>query len=157
MHTLARGLATLALIVGPTSIGMAQTTKTVPTPAKPGATTTTERKTSQAVVGEAKASGFRTLTGTIGEITPGAKTLSLVLPEAGAKGARASQTWSLATGKQTLLMRAGKNGQYTTIEFDALAKGETVQAVAELETDAEKMHRTWWLIAYPTGTTPPTP
>ncbi|WP_435017309.1 hypothetical protein TA3x_004915 [Tundrisphaera sp. TA3] len=157
MHILARGLATLALIVGPASIGMAQATKTVPPPAGPRPTTTKERVTKTVEVGEAKSGGFRTLTGTIGEITPGAKTLSLVLPEAGAKGARAAQTWGLATGKQTLLMKAGKNGQFTTIDFDGLAKGETIQAVAELETDAGKMHRTWWLIVYPAGTTPPSP
>ena len=153
MRHLARGLAMLAFLAGPASIAAAQATKPAPTPTKPAAKA---EKAEAKPSAEMKSSGgFRTLTGTIGEIQAGGKTLTVELPEAGAKGARAAQTWTLATGKQTLMLRAGKNGQYSTIEFDGLAKGETVQAVAELEADADKSHRAWWLIAYPAGTTPP--
>ena len=140
MRTLAQRLATLALIAAVPSIGLAQATKAVATPSKGKA--------------EAPAS-FRTLTGTIGEVEAGHQRLTLVLPEAGPKGARAAQSWTLGLGKQTLLLRANKNGQYSTIDFNDLAKGETIQVVADLEADADKAHRAWWLISYPSGTTPP--
>lgn len=154
MRTLALGLLTLSLAAGPAAPGRAQAPKTAPTPVRPA----DKEKAKEKEKAEEKAmapGGFRTLNGTIGEVSGGGKSLKVTLPEAGAKGARAAQTWDLSLGKQTLVLRAGKNGQYSTIEMGDLAKGETIQAVAELAADGEGAHRTWWLITLPAGTTPP--
>jgi hypothetical protein len=148
MRHLARGLAVLGLMGLAGGIGMAQATKT----AAPAPKAAVKGKS------EAKAevpAGYRTLTGTIAEINAGDQKLKVELPEAGAKGARAAQGWMLGLGKQTLLLRAGKNGQFSMINFDELAKGQTIQAAVDLEGDADKSHRAWWMITYPAGTTPP--
>ena len=155
MRSLAQGLVVCSLIAGFSTVASAQATKTVPPPAKPATKPDTKTTPKMEPKTEGKTpAGFRTLTGTIADIQAGGQLLTLQLPEAGTKGARAAQNWTLGLGKQTLVLRAGKNGQFSTIEMDALTKGETVQVVAELEADAEKTHRAWWLIAYPAGTTP---
>lgn len=142
-------LLTLGFASATTAVAQAPKTAPIPTPAKPSEKAKEKEEPKSMGPG-----GYRTLVGTIGEISGGGKSITLVLPEAGTKGARAAQNWNLSLGKQTLMLRANKNGQYSTIEADALAKGETVQVVAELDTDAEKAHRAWWLISLPAGTTP---
>ena len=62
----------------------------------------------------------------------------------------------MSLGNQTLLLRAGKNNQFATIELADLKEGDTVQAVVTLQANpTEHTHLAWWLILYPTGTTPP--
>jgi hypothetical protein len=84
-----------------------------------------------------------------------------IAPEAAAKprakGKEASgQSWLLSLGRQTLLLRAGKNNQFATIEFAELKKGDSVQAVVSLQADpTDRSHTAWWLVVYPAGTTPP--
>lgn len=106
--------------------------------------------------GSAKPSGpsYRTLTAKVAEARKADATLTLSVADADAKAKQAS--WVVSVGRQTLLLRAGRNGQYATIEFDELKKGDTVQAIVALEADpADRSHAAWWLVQYPPGMTPP--
>jgi len=108
---------------------------------------------------------YRTLTGKVIDLNAGDQMVTLdVALEAEAKPkpkkAKAKegsgQSWVLSVGRQTLLLRAGKNNQLATIEFGELQKGDNVQAVASLQAESsDRSHTAWWLIVYPTGTTPP--
>jgi hypothetical protein len=104
----------------------------------------------------------RTLTGTVSDLGAGDKTVTIeIVSEAAAKAkakakSSAGPKWILSVGNQTLLLRAGKNGQFSTIEFGDLQKGDTAQAVVSLQADAsDRSHTAWWLVVYPAGTTPP--
>lgn len=114
-----------------------------------------------AIVESAPPASYRTLTGKVGDIKPADRTLTIeVNPapgEAKPKAKASVQSWLLSVGRQTLLLRAGRNDQYTTIGLADLKVGDTVQAVATLRADpADRSHIAWWLVVYPTGTTPPT-
>ena len=100
---------------------------------------------------------YRTLTGKVEDLKAGERMLTIgVEASRSGPGVARAQSWILAVGNQTLLLRAGKNGQYSTIEFADLKNGEMVQAVAALEADpTDKSHNAWWLVHYPTGTKPP--
>lgn len=113
-----------------------------------------------AIVESAPTASYRTLTGKVGDIKPADRTLTIeVNPapgEAKPKAKASGQSWLLSVGRQTLLLRAGRNDQYTTIGLADLKAGDTVQAVATLRADpADRSHIAWWLVVYPTGTTPP--
>lgn len=113
-----------------------------------------------AIVESAPPVSYRTLTGKVGDIKPADRTLTIeVNPapgEAKPKAKASGQSWLLSVGRQTLLLRAGRNDQYTTIGLAELKAGDTVQAVATLRADpADRSHIAWWLVVYPTGTTPP--
>lgn len=113
-----------------------------------------------AIVESAPPASYRTLTGKVGDIKPADRTLTIEVNPAPGEGkpkAKASgQSWLLSVGRQTLLLRAGRNDQYTTIGLADLKAGDTVQAVATLRADpADRSHIAWWLVVYPTGTTPP--
>lgn len=109
----------------------------------------------QAPKTSAKAAGaasHRTLTGKLGAVKEGGQSLTMDVAEGAAK------SWTLGVGKQTLLLTANKNGQYSRIEAGDLKKGDTAQAVVDLAADgAGGSHKAWWLIVYPNGTTPPAP
>jgi hypothetical protein len=99
---------------------------------------------------------YRTLMGKVMDVKAADQMLTVNVASTTGKAAKGGQEWVLSVGKQTLLMRAGKNGQYSMVEFGDVQKGETVQAVVELQADpTDKSHATWWLVAYPTGTMPP--
>lgn len=115
------------------------------------APTQTARKTG----GKGTAATYRTLTGKIVDLKPSDQLLTINL-EPGKTAKAKAQTWVLSVGNQTLLLRAGRNGQFASIEFGDLKKGETIQAVAALEADpSDKSHYTWWLVHYGAGTVPP--
>jgi len=99
---------------------------------------------------------YRTLTGKITDVKASDQMVTVEIPGGGAsKSSARGQSWVLSVGKQTLLLRAGRNGQFTTIELGDLHKGETVQGVVELEADpSDKSHTGWWLVVYPAGTKP---
>jgi hypothetical protein len=106
--------------------------------------------------GSARPAGpsYRTLTAKVAESKKADAMLTLSVTDQEAKAKQAS--WVVSVGKQTLLLRAGRNGQYATIDFDDLKKGDTVQAVVALEADpGDKAHTAWWLVQYPPGMTPP--
>lgn len=99
------------------------------------------------------AASYRMLTGKITEIKANDH---LVTIEAGAEGAKRTQTWVVSAGRQTLLLRAGKNNQFATIALEDLKKGDSIQTVVSLQTDpADQSHTGWWLVVYPPGTTAP--
>jgi hypothetical protein len=105
---------------------------------------------------------YRTLTGKVSDLDPGDKMVTIeAASEAVAKPKTKAkegggQSWLLSVGRQTLLLRAGKNNQFATLEFADLQKGDSVQAVASLQADSsDRSHTAWWLIVYPAGTTPP--
>ncbi len=142
MRRLMVGLAAMALTATIGGIGAAQVPKAGSKPAR------VESKAARAT----PADSHRTLTGTVETVQAAQQTLSVKLPEA---TARPASTWVVGVGKQTLLLRAGRNGQFSAIEFADLARGETVQAVVNLEADpGDRSHRAWWLVAYPAGTRP---
>ena len=107
-------------------------------------------------------SAYRTLTGKVGEIKASDQSLTIEVGSAAeakpkAKSKAPSQTWLLGVGKQTLLLRAGRNNQFATIELGDVKAGETVQAVVTLQADlSDRSHTAWWLVVYPAGVTPPT-
>jgi hypothetical protein len=136
MHRTFRWIAVVAIGAGVFTAGHAQEVKKAPR-----ATAT-----------------YRTLTGTVSEIGAGDKMVTVeIAPEAAAKAkSSGGQAWILSAGNQTLLLRAGKNGQYASIDFGDLKKGETVQSVVTLQADpTDHSHTAWWLVVYPAGTTPP--
>ncbi len=92
----------------------------------------------------------RNLTGKLGAVKDGGQVVTLEVPEGAVK------SWPLAVGKQTLIMTANKNGQFSRMEPGDLKKGETAQAMVAVTADGET-HKTWWLIVFPAGTTPPAP
>ncbi len=97
---------------------------------------------------------FRVLTGTITEVASGMATVEIGKAEAASK--KAGQEWKLAFGKPTLVLRAGKNGQYATIEVDEIKKSDVIQAVVEIKANPDdRSHAALWLVVYPSGTTPP--
>ncbi|MBX6314635.1 MAG: hypothetical protein IRY99_17230 [Isosphaeraceae bacterium] len=102
---------------------------------------------------------YRTLTGKVTEVKPVEMMVTVEIGGPAGKTAAkkaGGQSWVLSIGRQTLLLRAGRNGQLTMAEFGELKTGETVQAVADLQADPEdRSHTAWWLVIYPTGTTPP--
>ena len=105
--------------------------------------------------GKGAAASYRTLTGKIMDLKAGEQLVTINV-EAGKTSKAKGQTWILSVGNQTLLLQAGRNGQYSAMEFGDLKKGETIQAVAALEADpSDKSHNTWWLVHYGVGTTPP--
>jgi hypothetical protein len=126
---------------------------------------------------EAKKAGragasYRTLTGKVSDLNAGDQMVTLdIASEAAAKPKAkgkdkdkdkgkdkeaGGQSWVLSLGRQTLLLRAGKNNQYAAIEFGELQKGDSVQAVVSLQAESsDRSHTAWWLIVYPAGTTPP--
>lgn len=121
-----------------------------------------KKKDIGAIVESVPPASYRTLTGKVSDIKPADQTLTIeVNPTPGetkpkAKGKAASPSWLLSVGRQTLLLRAGRNNQFTTIELADVKAGDTVQAVATLPADpADRSHTAWWLVVYPTGTTPP--
>jgi hypothetical protein len=96
---------------------------------------------------------YRTLTGKVTDVKAGEQSVTVDAAE----GAKGSQAWVLSVGRQTLLLRAGRNNQYAAAELGELKKGDTVQAVANLVADpADRTHATWWLVVYPEGVKPPT-
>ena len=98
---------------------------------------------------------FRVLTGTITEVASGMATVEIGKAEPSSKKA-AGQEWKLAFGKPTLVLRAGKNGQYATIEVDEIKKSDVIQAVVEVKANPDdRSHAALWLVVYPSGTTPP--
>ena len=105
---------------------------------------------------------YRTLTGKVTELDAGEKLVTIeaaseagATPKAKAKEG-GGQTWLLSLGRQTLMLRAGKNNQFATIEPGDLQKGDTVQAVASLQAgSSDRSHTAWWLVVYPAGTSPP--
>lgn len=99
------------------------------------------------------AASYRTLTGKITDVKANEQ---LVTIEAGAEGAKRTQTWVVNAGRQTLLLRAGKNNQFAEIVVGDLKKGDVVQSVVSLQADpADQSHTGWWLVVYPPGTTAP--
>ena len=100
--------------------------------------------------------GYRTLTGKISEMDPGGRSVTVHIGNGGGKAAAKGQSWILQLGRQTLILRAGRNGQYSMIEPAELKKGDTVQSVVDLGADpADHSHRAWWVVVYPPGTSPP--
>jgi hypothetical protein len=101
---------------------------------------------------------YRTLTGKVAEIKSRDGMLTVDVGAATGKAAKkAGQAWVLSVGRQTLLMRAGRNGQFSPTELTDVKTRDMVQAVASLEADpTDRSHVTWWLVVYPEGTTPPT-
>jgi hypothetical protein len=110
---------------------------------------------------KAAATPYRTLTGKVGEIKAADQTFTIDLGASAeakpkAKGKAAGQTWLVSLGNQTLLLRSGKNNQFSTIELADLKAGDTVQAVVTLQADpTDRSHTAWWLVLYPAGTMPP--
>ena len=95
---------------------------------------------------------YRTLTGKVTDVKAGEQSVTV---EAG-EGAKRAQTWLLGIGRQTLLLRAGRNNQYSALDLSELKKGDTVQAVVNLVADpTDRSHASWWLVVYPAGVTPP--
>lgn len=100
----------------------------------------------------AASASYRTLTGKVTEVKAGEQSVTV---DASAEGAKGSQTWLLSVGRQTLLLRAGRNNQYAATELGELKKGDTVQAVVNLVADpTDRTHASWWLVVYPAGVTP---
>jgi hypothetical protein len=100
---------------------------------------------------------YRTLNGTVSEVVAADKMVKVELAAASPAKDKSSsgQAWTLSVGHQTLLLRAGKNGQLAPIDFGDLKPGETIQAVATLQADpSDHSHTAWWLVVYPAGTTP---
>jgi hypothetical protein len=96
----------------------------------------------------------RTLTGTITAIEAGDSLVTVGLD--GETTTKAGQNWDLKIARQTLMLRAGRNNQFVTIDLADLKKGDKVQAVVALQANpSDKAHAAWWLVVYPTGTTPP--
>ena len=106
-------------------------------------------KTSAKAVGGAS---HRTLIGKLGAVKEGGQSLTMDV------AAGAVKSWTLGVGKQTLLLTANKNGQYSLIQPGDLKQGDIAQAVVDLAADgAGGSHKAWWLIVYPAGVTPPAP
>jgi hypothetical protein len=106
---------------------------------------------------------YRVLTGKVGQVDPGEKLVTLEVSQdaeetsrkAGGQEKKAGgQSWVLSVGRETLLLRAGRNNQFAAIEFGEIQRGDSVQAVAALRAE-DRAHTTWWLIVYPAGTNPP--
>ena len=103
--------------------------------------------------GRSAAATYRTLTGKVTDVKADEQ---LVTIEAGTDGAKRSQTWVVSAGRQTLLLRAGKNNQYGAIALGDLKKGDAVQAVVSLQANpSDQSHAAWWLVLYPPGTSAP--
>jgi hypothetical protein len=110
---------------------------------------------------------YRTLTGKVTEIAAADKLVTVELAGEAAPRSKAKekekekdkeaggQSWLLSLGRQTLLLRAGKNNQFSALEFADIQKGDSIQAVASLAAEpADRSHTAWWLVVYPAGTTP---